>query len=175
LAIANEHLAYSVIGMSTHTAPTHTGIAFEQPRLDIFEHAEASYRAMVGLDGSIELDTALRDLVSLRASIVNGCAYCVDMHSLDAQARNESAQRLHALAAWKEAPFFTERERAALALTDAITLVVGTHVPRDVFDTARAHFDDRELSQLIWAITVINAWNRIAISVRVLPGEYKPG
>jgi AhpD family alkylhydroperoxidase len=157
------------------TATTPTAVAaFEQPRLDIAEHAPASYRAMIGLDGSIELDSALRDLVSLRASILNGCAYCVDMHSLDARARNESEQRLHALAAWQEAPFFTDRERAALQLTDAITLVADTHVPRDVFDAARTHFDDQELSQLIWAITAINAWNRIAISTRVLPGEYQP-
>jgi AhpD family alkylhydroperoxidase len=147
---------------------------FEQPRLQLERHARPVYRAMVALDGAVELDSSLRDLVSLRASILNGCAYCVDMHTLDATARGETAQRLHAVATWHEAPFFTERERAAFALTDAVTLVAATHVPRDVYDGAREHFDDEELAQLIWAITVINAWNRVAIATRMLPGEYQP-
>lgn len=156
--------------MSTTTAIT----TFEQPRIDIARHARGAYRAMSALDGAIELDSSLRDLVSLRASILNGCAYCVDMHTLDAAARGEHAQRLHAVAAWHEAPFFTERERAALALTDAVTSLSDTHVPRDIFDAARAQFDDEELAQLIWAITAINAWNRIAVTTRMLPGEYRP-
>ena len=130
---------------------------------------------MVALDNAIELDSALRDLVSLRASILNGCAYCVDMHTLDARSRGESEQRLYAVAAWHEAPFFSERERAALALTDAVTLISDGHVPREVFDAAREHFDDEELAQLLWAITAINAWNRVAVSTRMLPGEYQPG
>jgi AhpD family alkylhydroperoxidase len=156
--------------MSTTT--THT--TFEQPRLDIARHARPVYRAMSALDGAIELDSSLRDLISLRASILNGCAYCVDMHTLDAAARGESAQRLHAVAAWHEAPFFTDRERAALELTDAVTLLPHGHVPREIFDSTRAHFEDEELAQLIWAITAINAWNRIAVTTRMLPGEYKP-
>lgn len=156
--------------MSTTTTIT----TFEQPRIAITRYARGAYRAMVALDGAIELDSSLRDLVSLRASIINGCAYCVDMHTLDAAARGESAQRLHAVAAWHEAPFFTERERAALALTDEMTLLSDRHVPRDAFDAARAQFDDDELAQLIWAITVINAWNRIAVATRMLPGEYQP-
>jgi AhpD family alkylhydroperoxidase len=155
--------------MSTTTTP-----AFEQPRLKIARHARGVYRAMSALDGAIELDSSLRDLVSLRASILNGCAYCVDMHTLDAAARGESAQRLHAVATWHEAPFFTERERSALQLTDAITLLPDGHVPHEVFDAARAQFDDEELSQLIWAITAINAWNRIAVTTRMLAGEYQP-
>ena len=130
---------------------------------------------MVALDNAIELDSALRDLVSLRASILNGCAYCVDMHTLDARSRGESEQRLYAVAAWHEAPFFSERERAALALTDAVTLISDGHVPREVFDAAREQFDDEELAQLLWAITAINAWNRVAVSTRMLPGEYQPG
>jgi AhpD family alkylhydroperoxidase len=159
--------------MST-TETTTTTTSFEQPRLDIARHARGAYRAMSALDGAIELDSSLRDLISLRASILNGCAYCVDMHTLDAAARGESAQRLHAVAAWHEAPFFTERERAALGLTDAVTLLPDGHVPREAFDTTRAHFDDEELAQLIWAITAINSWNRIAVSTRMLPGEYQP-
>jgi AhpD family alkylhydroperoxidase len=101
---------------------------------------------MVALDGAIELDSSLRDLVSLRASILNGCAYCVDMHTLDARARGESEQRLYAVAAWHEAPFFTDRERAALHLTDAITLVADTHVPREAIEGAREHFETRSSS-----------------------------
>jgi AhpD family alkylhydroperoxidase len=159
--------------MSAMTSvPTTT---FEQPRMQLERHARAAYRAMIALDGAVELDSGLRDLVSLRASILNGCAYCVDMHTLDAAARGESAQRLYAVATWHEAPFFTDRERAALALTDAVTLVATSHVPREVYDAARDHFDDEELAQLIWAITVINAWNRVAVATRMLPGEYQPG
>jgi AhpD family alkylhydroperoxidase len=147
---------------------------FEQPRLQLSDRARPAYRAMVALDGAIELDSALRDLVSLRASILNGCAYCVDMHTLDARARGETEQRLYAVSAWHEAPFFSERERAALQLTDAITLVSDGQVPREVFDSAREQFDDEELTQLLWAITAVNAWNRVAISTRMLPGEYRP-
>ena len=150
-------------------------VSFEPPRMSASGLAPAAYRAMVALDGALELDSALRDLVSLRASIVNGCAYCVDMHTLDARARGESDRRLHAVAAWHEAPFFTARERAALALTDAVTLVAGSHVPRAVYDAAAAEFAEPELAQLIWAIVVINAWNRLAVTTRMLAGEYEPG
>lgn len=156
--------------MSTNATPT----TFEQPRLDLSERARSAYRAMIALDGAIELDSSLRDLVSLRASILNGCAYCIDMHTLDAAHRGETQQRLHAVAAWHEAPFFTERERAALLLTDAITLIADTYVPREAYDVAREHFDEEELCQLVWAITAINAWNRVAIATRMLPGEYQP-
>jgi AhpD family alkylhydroperoxidase len=156
--------------MSTTNAST----TFEQPRVELARHARGVYRAMTALDAAVELDSALRDLVSLRASILNGCAYCVDMHTLDAAYRGESQQRLHAVAAWSEAPFFSERERAALQLTDAITLIADGHVPRAVWDAAREQFDEEELCQLVWAITVINGWNRVAIATRALPGEYQP-
>jgi AhpD family alkylhydroperoxidase len=150
------------------------GTAFEQPRLELSRAAPAAYRALVALDGAVELDPALRDLVCLRASILNGCAYCVDMHTIDAAARGETAQRLHAVAAWHEAPFFTERERAAFLLTDAITLIADDHVPSEVYGAARDQFDEEELAQLIMAIVVINAWNRVAVAARTLPGEYRP-
>jgi AhpD family alkylhydroperoxidase len=146
----------------------------EEPRLDIRSLSRDTFSAMTALDGAVALDSSLRDLVSLRASVLNGCAYCVDMHTLDARARGESEQRLYAIATWHEAPFFTERERAALALTDAVTQLADGHVPRDVFDQAAEHFDEGELAQLIWAITVINAWNRVAVSTRMLPGKYTP-
>jgi len=148
---------------------------FEQPQLDIAHHARGAYRAMNALDAAIELDRPLRDLVCLRASILNGCAYCVDMHTLDATRAGEAPQRLHAVAAWHEAPFFTERERAAFQLTDAITLLPAGHVTREAYDAASAQFGEEELAQLIWAITAINAWNRIAVTTRMLPGEYQPG
>jgi AhpD family alkylhydroperoxidase len=147
---------------------------FEQPRLELSEHAQAAYRAMIRFDGAIEFDPTLGELVRVRASILNGCAYCVDMHTIDARAKGETEQRLYAVATWPEAPFFTDRERAALALTDAITLISETKVPRDVYDLAAAHFDDEELAQLIWTITAINAWNRVAVATRMLPGEYEP-
>jgi AhpD family alkylhydroperoxidase len=153
----------------------HEGTNFEEPRLELARHAPALYRAMSAMDAALELDSGLRDLVSLRASILNGCAYCVDMHTLDAAARGESQQRLHAVAAWHEAPFFTRREHAALLLTDAMTLLGETHVPASVFAAAREQFDKKELAQLIWAIVVINAWNRVAVTVRMLSGEYQPG
>jgi AhpD family alkylhydroperoxidase len=148
--------------------------AFEPARMDVARAARTPYRAMNALDGAIELDPALRDLVSLRASILNGCAYCVDMHTLDARKRGESEQRLYAVAAWHEAPFFDERERAAFALTDAVTRVGEGHVPRDVWDEAAAAFDEDELAQLLWAIVAINAWNRVAIATRMEPGKYTP-
>jgi len=146
---------------------------FEQPRLELSEHAQAAYRAMIRLDGAIEFDPTLGELVRVRASILNGCAYCIDMHTIDARAKGETEQRLYAVAAWTEAPFFSERERAALALTDAITLIAQTKVPRDVYEAAAAHFGEEELAQLIWTITAINAWNRVAVTTRMLPGEYE--
>jgi AhpD family alkylhydroperoxidase len=142
--------------------------------MEIAKAARPPYRSMVALDDAVGLDASLRDLVSLRASIVNGCAYCVDMHTKDARQRGESEQRLYAVAAWHEAPFFDERERAALALTDAITLVAENHVPRPVWDEAAAHFEEEELARLVWAIIAINAWNRLAIGTRMEPGTYEP-
>jgi AhpD family alkylhydroperoxidase len=143
---------------------------FEQPRLSLKHASTAAYRAMIALDDAIELDPQLGELVRLRASILNGCAYCVDMHTKDARAGGETEQRLYAVAAWTEAPFFDDRERAALALTDAVTLVHDGHVPRGVYEAAAEQFDEAELAQLIWTIVAINAWNRIAVTTRMLPG-----
>jgi len=147
---------------------------YETQRMRLASAAREPYRALNALDGTITLDPALRDLVSLRASILNGCAYCVDMHTKDARKRGESEQRLYAVAAWHEAPFFDERERAALALTDAVTLVSDGHVPRPVWDGAAEVFGEEELAQLLMAIVVINAWNRVAIATRTEPGHYEP-
>ena len=146
----------------------------EERRLEIARAARAPYRAMIALDDAVGLDPGLRDLVSLRASLLNGCAYCIDMHTKDARKRGESEQRLYAVAAWTEAPFFDERERAALALTDAVTRVHEGHVPRAVWDAAAAQFDEEELAHLLWAIVAINAWNRISLATRIEPGTYEP-
>ena len=120
------------------------------------------------------LDLTIFELVKTRASQINQCAYCIDMHTKDARASGETEQRLYALSAWRETPFFTDRERAALALAESMTLVAETHVPDDVVDEARRYFEPAELSQLIFAITTINAWNRLAITARTPVGGYQP-
>ena len=148
---------------------TTTATSFEEPRLEVARTAPRLHRALVTLGNDVELDPALRELVNLRASILNGCAYCIDIHTKVARRAGESERRLHAVAAWHEAPFFDERERAALALTDAVTLISDDHVPHEVWEEASAHFEPEELAQLVWAITVINAWNRIAITTRMRP------
>lgn len=145
---------------------------FENPRMEIQKLAPEVYRAMVAFDRSITLDHGLRELVKLRASILNGCAYCVDMHTQVARKAGETEQRLYAVSTWQESPFFTERERAALLLTDEVTRLEG-RVPREVWDEAARHFPPEELAQLVWAITAINAWNRMAVTVRSLPGVFK--
>jgi AhpD family alkylhydroperoxidase len=148
---------------------TTAATSFEQPRMEIRRAAPPLHRALVTLGNEVTLDARLRELVNLRASILNGCAYCIDMHTKTARRAGESEQRLHAIAAWHEAPFFDDKERVALALTDAVTLISDEHVPREVWEEASAHFEPDELAQLVWAITVVNAWNRIAITTRMLP------
>ena len=112
----------------------------------------------------------------MRASQINGCAYCLDMHSKDARAAGETEQRLYALSAWRETPFFTDRERNALALTEAVTLIAETHAPHHVIEEAAAVFSPDELSKLVYAIIEINAWNRLSITTGLFePGSYEPG
>jgi len=150
------------------TAST-TDSATAGPRLDLSGPWPAGYRAMLAFDqavGTADLEQSLLDLVKQRSSQINGCVYCLDMHAKEARAAGESQQRLDVLVAWREAPLFSERERAALALTEAITLVADTHVPDDVVAEARAHFSPEELVQLVFHIVVINAWNRIAVTAR---------
>ena len=147
---------------------TSAATSSERPRLDLARAAPPLHRALVTLGNGVELDPRLRELVNVRASIVNGCAYCIDLHTRGARRVGESEQRLHALAAWEDVPFFDGKERAALALTDAVTLIADYHVPPDVRADASAHFSSAELAQLVWAITVINAWNRIAITTPML-------
>jgi AhpD family alkylhydroperoxidase len=149
-----------------------------QARLDSSKTSPAAYQAMLALEGYVRKSWAhepsLIELVKMRASQINGCAYCLDMHSKDARAAGETEQRLYALNAWEEAPFFTDRERAALAWTEALTLVSESHVPDAVYEEARKHFSEEELVNLSMAIVTINGWNRMAIAFRAVPGAYQP-
>lgn len=137
------------------------------------------YQAVQRLSAAVKdsgLEHSLLELVKMRSSQLNGCAFCIDMHSKDARAVGETEQRLYALNAWREAPFFTERERAALALTEAVTLVAQSHVSDAVVDEAAAHFSPDELGKLVFAIIEINAWNRLAITTgSPAPGSYEVG
>ena len=110
----------------------------------------------------------------MRASQINGCAYCLDMHSKDARANGETEQRLYGLEAWRETPYYTEKERAALEWAESLTLVAQTHVPDEVYERARKEFSEQELVDLTYAVAAINVWNRLAISTRAVPGEYQP-
>ena len=148
-----------------------------QARLDYLKAAPGAIKAMSGLEAYVTacgLEASLLDLVKLRASQINGCAYCIDMHSKDALARGESDQRLHGLLAWRETPYYSDRERAALAWTEALTLVSETHAPDGAFEQARREFSETELVNLTMAIVAINGWNRIAIGFRAVPGNYQP-
>jgi len=149
-----------------------------KPRINAFENAAGAMKAMFGLGaylakGSIE--KPLLDLVHFRVSQINGCAYCLDMHSKDLRSEGESEQRLYLLEAWRESPFYTERERAALAWAEAVTRITEGHVPDEVFEEARAHFSEQELIDLTMAVISINSWNRINIAFRTAPGSYQPG
>jgi AhpD family alkylhydroperoxidase len=149
-----------------------------QPRLDAQKASPAAYHAMLTLEmfvrKSSKLELSLIELVKMRASQINGCAFCIDMHSKDARSEGESEQRLYALNAWRETPFFTDRERAALAWTEAVTLVSEGHVPDAVYEEARQRFSEEELVNLTMAVVTINGWNRLSIAFRVVPGEYQP-
>jgi AhpD family alkylhydroperoxidase len=135
-------------------------------------------KAMLGLSAYLSksgLEKPLLNLIDFRVSQINGCAYCLDMHSKDLRAGGETEQRLYLLDAWRESPFYTERERAALAWAEAVTLVREGHVPDEVFEQARAQFTEEELANLTLAVVAINGWNRLNIAFRTEPGGYKPG
>ncbi len=147
-------------------------------RIDINAVAPALYRAQVHMDTAVRrsgLDPVLYELIKIRASQLNGCGYCLDMHTQDARAAGETEQRLNLLVAWRDAPFYSDREQAALALTEAITLISADHVPAAVWDRAAALFTEEELSAVIMGIVVINAWNRIAITSGSQAGRYVLG
>jgi AhpD family alkylhydroperoxidase len=133
--------------------------------------------AMLTLEKSVAqggLDTVLLDLVRLRASQINGCAYCIDMHWKDLRNAGQSEQRLYGLDAWRESPYYSDRERAALAWTEAVTRLDQGHVPDDVFEKAHEHFDDAELASLTLCIVAINGWNRLNVALRTPAGSYQP-
>ena len=145
-------------------------------RLNYAEVAPKALNAMLGLEKYVHssgLELSLYELVKTRASQINGCAYCLDMHTKDARKAGETEQRLYGLSAWLETPFYTERERAALAWTEALTVISQSDVPDDLYEATRKHFNEGEIVALTMAIIAINGWNRLAISFRTVPGSYQ--
>ena len=148
-----------------------------EARLDYGEIAPDLMKAMNGLERYVRhstIEASLRDMVKLRASQLNGCAYCVDMHWKDARANGETEERLYSLVVWHESPLYTERERAALLWTESLTLISEDHVPDEVYEEVRQHFTEKELVDLTGTIALINAWNRFGVSFRDVPGIYQP-
>ena len=147
-------------------------------RIDLMHINPGIMQAMLGLERQVRragFERQLLDLVRMRASQLNGCAYCLDMHSKDARAKGETEQRLYGLNAWREAPYYSARERAALEWTEALTLVADTHVPDEVYDRVREQFSEDELVHLSLAIVSINGWNRLNVAARTVPGGYVAG
>ena len=143
-----------------------------KPRLNFFQAAPETIKALTALETQLQgsgLEQSLIELVKTRASHITGCAYCINMHTQDARKHGEAEQRLYLLNAWREAPIYTDRERAALAWTEAVTLISETHAPDDVYAEVRAHFSEAETVNLTMLIATINAWNRLAISMRAVP------
>ena len=146
-------------------------------RLNYARSAPGVFDAMESLDNYLEesvIERPLRLLIQMRASQINGCVYCLDMHSKDLRAIGETEQRIYSLDAWRECPYYTERERAALEWTEAVTLVAAGQVPDATFEVVRPFFDERELADLTLAVATINAWNRLSIAARLTPGTYQP-
>ncbi|RPI04899.1 MAG: carboxymuconolactone decarboxylase family protein [Ignavibacteriae bacterium] len=150
-----------------------------QPRLNFVKVSPAGYRVLHNLDDYVKssgLEQSLLELVKVRASQMNGCAYCIDMHTKDAREAGETEQRLYGLSAWRETAYYTDRERAAMVWTEAVTDVSNTHVPDEIYSLVSQYFSEKEIVDLTLAIAVINSWNRIAISFRSVPGTYQsPG
>ncbi len=148
-----------------------------QPRLDYGKAAPGSVQAMYKLEKYVEesgLERPLLELMKARVSQINGCAFCIDMHTKDARAAGETEQRLYGLSAWRETPFYTERERAALAWAEVVTLISQTHASDEEYEAARAQFDEGELVKLTMAVIAINGWNRLSIAFRPEVGKYQP-
>ncbi len=153
--------------MSENSSPSR--VALKKITPDVSAAMGSLHAAAVSAAQEAKLEPELLELVRIRASQINGCAFCLDLHTRDARGQGETEQRLHTLAAWRETPFFTERERAALALTEAVTLVHDGRVPDAVYAEAAGVFDENQIAALIWSATVINAYNRIAIATRMVP------
>jgi len=146
------------------------------PRIDTTKVAPEAYRAMAQLQGYVDhsgFDKKIMHLVKVRASQINGCAFCIDMHTKEARAAGETEQRLYALNAWRETPFYSDKERAALGWAESLTLIAKTHAPDDVYEEAKRHFTEKELVDLTLGIVAINGWNRLVIGFRVEPGTYQ--
>jgi AhpD family alkylhydroperoxidase len=149
-----------------------------KPRIDVMNINPGIMHAMLGLERQVQkagFDSKLLDLVRMRSSQINGCAYCLDMHSKDARANGETEQRLYGLSAWRETPYYSARERAALEWTEGVTLVAQTHIPDEVYERVREQFSEDELAHLTLAVVSINGWNRLNIAARTVPGDYVPG
>ncbi len=167
--------------MTTTSSPTQSARPVAV-RLDFDSHATGFARAMAHLDQAatkeldrVEFDPQLRELIRVRASQLNGCAYCIDMHTKDARAIGETEQRLYSLPAWADTPFFTDRERAALAFTESVTLLAVDHVPTAAYDAVATRFSPAEVAAMLALIVTINAWNAIGVSTHAWePGSYQP-
>jgi AhpD family alkylhydroperoxidase len=149
-----------------------------EARFNYVKAAPGVFKAMLGLGRYLQecgLEQSLLTLVDLRASQINGCAYCIDMHWKDLRAAGENEQRLYSLDAWRESPFYSDRERAALEWTEALTSITDGNVPDELYEKVRPHFNEKELSDLTLAVITINGWNRLNISARTVPGDYQPG
>jgi AhpD family alkylhydroperoxidase len=149
-----------------------------EPRIDFMSAGQGAMKAMLELGNHIHksgLDNKLIDFVNLRVSQINGCAYCIDMHWKDLRAAGETEQRLYGLDAWRESPYYNDKERAALAWAEAVTQLGEGRVPDEVFEETKRHFSDRELADLTLAVVAINGWNRLNIAFRTTPGTYQPG
>ena len=148
-----------------------------EPRIDYLKVDRGAFAAMLGIEKYLRkcgLDSKLLDLIRLRASQINGCAYCIDMHWKDLKSAGETDQRLYGLDAWQESPYYSDRERAALAWAEAVTNIQEGHVPDSVYEQVREFFPEKELADLTVAITAINGWNRLNIAARTVPGTYQP-
>jgi AhpD family alkylhydroperoxidase len=148
-----------------------------QPRFSYAKLSPGAYNAMLSLGKYLaqsSLEEGLLHLIKLRVSQINGCAFCLDMHWKDLRSIGEDEQRLYSLDAWRECPYYTDRERSALAWAEALTLITQGHASDEAYAEASAHFNERELSDLTFAVVTINAWNRLSISARTLPGAYQP-
>jgi AhpD family alkylhydroperoxidase len=148
-----------------------------QPRIDYYKLSPGGYKSVLGLEhylASTRLEKKLLHLIKLRVSQINGCAYCLDMHWKDLQAEGEKEQRMYSLDAWRETPYYSDRERAALAWAEAVTNITDGHVPDEVYEQTRQHFSEQELADLTLAVAAINVWNRLSIAFRIVPGTYQP-
>jgi AhpD family alkylhydroperoxidase len=151
------------------------GVAMETTQVE--KPGMEAFRAMLGVEkylSKCSIEKPVRELVKLRVSQINGCAYCIDMHWKDARAGGETEQRLYGLPAWRESPYYSERERAALLLAEELTRIADRPVPESVHEQVREHFNEGEFNDLVWTIAAINAWNRVNVGLRTVPGDYQP-